>query len=74
MKWSEIDVAAKTWTVPAERMKGGKEHIVPLCDRALAILEKPQIGELVFPGMKNQPLSDMALSTVMNPPDCLTMP
>ena len=66
MKWSEIDVAAKTWTVPAERMKGGKEHIVPLCDRALAILEKPQIGELVFPGMKNQPLSNMALSTVMN--------
>ena len=66
MKWSEVDIAAKTWTVPAERMKGGKEHIVPLCDRALAILETPQIGELVFPGMKGQPLSDMSLSAVMN--------
>jgi integrase len=66
MKWSEIDIAARTWTVPAERMKGGREHIVPLCDRALAILERPQIGELVFPGVKGQPLSDMSLSAVMD--------
>jgi integrase len=36
--WSEIDFASKTWAIPAERMKGGREHRVPLCDRALAIL------------------------------------
>ena len=33
---NEIDLRAKTWTIPAERMKAGKEHKVPLCDRALA--------------------------------------
>ena len=37
-RWSEIDEAAKVWTVPAERMKAGREHRVPLSDGALAIL------------------------------------
>ena len=37
-QWTEIDLDAKTWTVPAERMKAGKRHVVPLSDRALAIL------------------------------------
>ena len=36
--WNEIDLTAKTWTVPAGRMKGGKEHRVPLSDRAIEIL------------------------------------
>jgi integrase len=36
--WHEIDLAAKTWTIPAKRMKAGKQHRVPLCDRAIAIL------------------------------------
>lgn len=38
-RWDEIDLDAKTWTVPAERMKAGKEHRVPLSDRAVEILE-----------------------------------
>ena len=38
-KWDEIDLAAKVWTVPAGRMKAGREHRVPLSDRALAILQ-----------------------------------
>ena len=37
-KWSEIDLKAGVWTVPAERMKGSKEHQVPLSKRAIAIL------------------------------------
>ena len=37
--WAEIDLDDGVWTVPAERMKAGKEHRVPLCDRALEILE-----------------------------------
>jgi integrase len=37
-KWSEIDTAMAMWTIPADRMKGGREHRVPLSDRALAIL------------------------------------
>ena len=36
--WPEIDLAARTWTIPAKRMKAGKAHRVPLCDRAVAIL------------------------------------
>src|SRR5580704_5880732 len=38
-RWSEIDVEAKVWTLPAERMKAAREHRVPLSERALAILE-----------------------------------
>jgi integrase len=52
-RWSEIDIAAKVWTVPAERMKTAKEHRVPLADRALEILEKlskARVDEFVFPG------------------------
>jgi integrase len=37
--WDEIDFNAKTWTIPAERMKAGKEHKVPLCNRAIEILQ-----------------------------------
>ena len=38
MRWSEIDMKAKTWTIPAERSKSRREHIVPLSDEALALL------------------------------------
>jgi integrase len=48
--WHEIDLAAKTWTIPAKRMKAGKAHKVPLCDRAVAILSAfPRGDGLVFP-------------------------
>jgi integrase len=47
--WDEIDLKAKTWTVPAARMKGGKEHRQPLSDRALEILSGlPRRGKSVF--------------------------
>jgi integrase len=52
-RWSEIDHAERVWVVPGGRMKGGKEHKVPLSDRALAILaELPRDVEVdaVFPG------------------------
>ena len=50
-RWSEFDLNAGTWTIPGERMKGDKEHRVPLSDRALAILaELPREGDAVFPG------------------------
>ena len=63
-KWSEIDLEEGVWTVPAERMKGGKEHQVPLSKRAAAILEDlpRERGGHVFPGLKAKaPLSDMAM-------------
>ena len=61
--WREIDMVARIWTVPAERIKGGKEHRVPLSDQAVAILASlPREAEFVFPGgRKGKPLSNMAL-------------
>jgi integrase len=63
-KWSEIDLEARLWTVPAERMKAGREHRVPLSEPALTILaalREVREGEFVFPGGKaNRPLSNMA--------------
>ena len=38
-RWSEFHLTAKLWTIPAERMKAGKEHRVPLSARALEIVE-----------------------------------
>lgn len=51
--WGEIDEAKRLWTIPAERMKARKEHIVPLTDAALAILQKVKSemieSDFVFP-------------------------
>ena len=68
-RWSEIDMHAATWTVPAERMKAGREHRVPLSDGALDVLREvaklatgPDPRAFVFPGGKvGKPLSSMAL-------------
>jgi integrase len=62
-RWAEIDFDAKVWTVPAERMKAGKEHRVPLSSRAVEILQNlPREGAYVFPGAKGgQPMSNMAM-------------
>jgi integrase len=62
-KWSEFDFAAKLWRVPAERMKAGKEHVVPLSDRAIEILTKlPRTGDFVFEGARaGRPLSNTAM-------------
>jgi integrase len=49
--WNEIDLDKAIWTVPASRMKAGKEHRVPLSDAAVAVLKSmPRQGDLVFPG------------------------
>lgn len=66
--WDEIDFDAKTWTIPAERMKARKEHIVPLTASAVRLLRKlPRFENVpyVFPSTKGRPLSDMTLSAVM---------
>ena len=62
-KRSEIDHKQRMWIIPAERMKGRRQHRVPLSDAALAILRgMPPDGEYLFPGAKNgKPLSNMAL-------------
>ncbi len=66
--WSEIDMDAAVWTVPAGRMKAHKEHRVPLSPQALALLASlPRIegNELVFPAPRGGVLSDMTLTAVM---------
>ncbi len=63
--WSEIDMAAKVWTIPAERMKAAAEHRVPLTDRALTILagqKQRATSQLVFEGGKTgAAISDTAM-------------
>lgn len=65
--WDEIDVDEKVWVIPAERMKMGKEHRVPLADDALALLAAlPRFegSTFVFTAARGGPLSDMAISAV----------
>jgi integrase len=67
-RWEEIDLATKTWTIPAERMKGGKVHRVPLSDAALAILQvMSQVRmSVVFPGARGgRPLGHNAMSALL---------
>lgn len=63
-EWPEIDFGTKTWTIPAERMKSGREHRVPLSSRAIEILEEARrltTDRWIFPGAKaGKPLSNMA--------------
>ena len=67
--WSEIDRKAKVWTVPAARMKSGREHRVPLTSRALEILDRVEAvrtGDYVFPGQKrDRPLSVMSMEMLL---------
>lgn len=64
-RWPEIDKAQRVWVIPAERMKMGVMHRVPLSDRALKILDEMTPcrgeGDYIFPGAKaERPLSNMA--------------
>ena len=65
--WGEVDLAKAVWTVPASRMKAGKEHRVPLSSRAVAILEevKPLGSEAVFSGTGGGKLSGMAMAMLL---------
>lgn len=65
--WDEIDLDGRTWTIPGERMKMGREHRVPLTDATVLILNaQPRVDgtDLVFPSARNRPLSDMTLTAV----------
>jgi integrase len=65
--WSEIDLKSGVWTIPASRMKAGKEHRVPLSAPALELLKAlPREGQHVFMGGRaGKPLSNMALLELM---------
>ena len=69
--WAEVDEERKLWTIPADRMKMEQEHQVPLTDTALSVLRQAKEyslakpANLVFPGLRQKPLSDMTLSKVL---------
>ena len=69
-KWSEIDLEQAAWTVPAGRMKAGREHRVPLTSRCIELLGLAQVlsagSDFVFPGRSNEkPMSNMVLLMTM---------
>jgi integrase len=67
-RWSEVDLLGKVWTVPAARMKGGKEHRVPFSERAVEILSglpREQDNDRVFIGAGSAGLSHSAMSSIL---------
>ena len=65
--WPELDLKKRVWTIPDRRMKAGKEHRVPLSDRAIEILEGMKAGKMndyVFPGRVDG-LSNMSMDAVL---------
>ncbi len=67
-QWEEIDLKMKIWTIPADRMKAGKEHRVPLADETIELLKNlPRItdNDFVFPSTKGGQLSDMSLTAIL---------
>ena len=69
--WDEIDIKGREWRIPVSRMKGGREHRVPLSDMALDVLRQARALEdnsgLVFPSAlkPGRPLSDMTLTKIL---------
>ncbi|KWV94504.1 site-specific integrase [Erythrobacter sp. AP23] len=70
-KWAEIDLKNRLWTVPADRIKVGKEHVVPLTDATINVLQRArpfyaECSDLIFPGRDVlRPMSDMTLLKIL---------
>jgi integrase len=67
-RWDEIDPGRGLWIIPAERMKAGREHRVPLSAPAIVVLEgltRPEGTPLIFPAERGGMLSDAALGAAM---------
>jgi integrase len=69
-RWPEVDLEAKVWTVPGARMKGGREHRVPLSPRCAAILRqmsKARVSDYVFPGERaDRPVAGNTLRVILS--------
>ena len=62
--WDEIDLTAKVWTIPADRMKAGKPHRIPLSPAAVTLLgalPRMQGQPLVFPAVRGGKISDVTI-------------
>jgi len=68
-RWSEIDRSLSAWRIPGERMKMDQEHVVPLSDPVLAILDRMRDGsqsELIFPNPEGGQFSENAMLAVLD--------
>jgi len=66
--WTEIDLQAALWTIPADRMKAGKPHSVPLSPPAVALLKslaRDRDDAFVFPGARGMPISDATITAAI---------
>ena len=77
--WDEIDLKAAVWTIPAPRTKAGREHRVPLSDRALAVLEEarrelPEASNLVFPSEKGRMQGHHPMGKIMKALEIAAVP
>jgi integrase len=75
MRWRELDLEAKLWTVPVERMKMHREHVVPLTEAALTVIRAMAVfgtdpDAPVFPGRKGKPLSNMSMEMLLRRMGC----
>lgn len=72
--WEEMDITERVWIVPAERIKAGREHRVPLSYRTveiLLIMRDMRVSDFVFPGLrKGKPLSNMTMLGVLKRMGC----
>jgi integrase len=70
-RWGEVDFDKKVWTIPADRMKAGQEHKVPLSNQALEILKASHVEGVpdeayIFSARKSKPLSTAAMEAVLD--------
>jgi integrase len=65
--WAEVDLASAIWTIPAKRMKAGKEHRIPLSSRAVEIMHGVKLlgDELLFPNARGGKMSTMAMAMLL---------
>lgn len=69
--WDELDLERRLWTIPGERMKAGRDHVVPLSEVAVEAFARASAyrragSNLVFPGLvRGKPLSDMAFTKLL---------
>lgn len=74
-RWPEVDLEAALWSIPAERMKMGRPHGVPLAPQAVDVLRRAEklkvpASDLIFPGQKlKKPMSDMTLLKILRDMD-----
>jgi integrase len=70
VRWDEISLDQRTWIIPGHRMKGGREHRVPLATRAVAILKEMadvRLSDFVFPGLSaNRPISNFGMRLLVH--------